>query len=551
MGRLALRLLALSVLLLGGVAAAALSASGAGPAATTTTTPTLTTITAKGALVLTGHGWGHGMGMSQWGAYGYAKHGWTFDKILAHYYVGTTLGSAPVSTVRVLVAQAKKETLASTAAWTVADSAGHTVQLDASTPVALTYALDVNGTMLLNGTTMTLPLTFTATSPLSVDGKAYRGRLNVAVAGKTLQVIDQVALESYVKGVVPSEMPANWPAAALAAQAVAARSYALANLAKDGPFDLFGDGRSQVYGGVAAETPASNAAVDATQGKVLLYAGKVADTVYFSSSGGRTVSALEATGVAVPYLQSVVDPYDTYSPHHNWGPVVIDLSKVAKSLKVSSPIDDVQVTLGASGRVHTVTLVTDDGSDPTFTGSRLRTALDLQSTWFTPGLLVLQPPKSAVPYGSTTSLTGELRGAVSNVSLEQRTIGGSWQPAGPVVPGAGGAFSADVKPQVTMQYRLAWDNVRVGLARVNVAPALVVQAPTATGLTGTLEPAVAGAAVDLQQEDGSVWGTVASTVTDSSGNWSFTGALAPGAYRVRCAPGHGLVAGVSSPVQVS
>jgi stage II sporulation protein D len=548
MGRLALRLLALSVLLLSGIAAAALhGAAGAGPAttSTTTTTPTLTTITAKGALVLTGHGWGHGMGMSQWGAYGYAKHGWTFDKILAHYYVDTTLGSAPVSSVRVLVAQGKKETLASTAAWTVADSAGHTVQLDASTPVALTYALDMNGTALAS------PLTFSSAVPLSVNGKAYRGKLIVNVTGKTLQVIDQVALESYVKGVVPSEMPANWPEAALAAQAVAARSYALANLAKNGPFDLFGDGRSQVYGGVAAETPASNAAVDATQGQVVLYAGKVADTVYFSSSGGRTVSALEATGVAVPYLQSVSDPYDTYSPHHNWGPVVVDLSKVAKSLKVTSPIDDVEVTLGSSGRVHTLTLVTDDGSDPSFTGSQMRTALGLQSTWFTPGLLELQPPKTAVPYGSATSLTGELRGAVSNVSLEQRTIGGAWQPAGPVVPGTGGAFSADVTPQVTMQYRLAWNNVRVGLARVNVAPALVVQAPTAEGLAGTLQPILGDTTVELQQEDGSIWGTVASTVTDSSGNWSFTGALAPGAYRVRCAPGHGFVAGVSSPVQVS
>ncbi|HEY3962189.1 MAG TPA: SpoIID/LytB domain-containing protein [Gaiellaceae bacterium] len=550
MGRLALRLLALSILLLGGLAAAALhGAVGAGPAttSTSTTTPTLTltTITAKGALVLTGHGWGHGMGMSQWGAYGYAKHGWTFDKILAHYYVGTTLGSAPIASVRVLVAQGTKETLASTVAWTVADSAGHTLQLDASTPVAVTPTLDVDGT------TLTAPLTFSAASPLSVNGKAYRGRLVVAVTGKTLQVIDQVALESYVKGVVPSEMPSNWPSAALEAQAVAARSYALANLAKDSPFDLFGDGRSQVYGGVAAETPASNAAVDATKGQVVLYAGKVADTVYFSSSGGRTVSALEATGVAVRYLQSVSDPYDTYSPHHNWGPVVVDLSKVAKSLKVSSPIDDVQVTLGASGRVHTVTLITDDGSDPTFTGSRLRTALNLQSTWFTPGLLVLQPPKTAVPYGSATSLTGELRGAVSNVSLEERTIGGAWQQADPVVPGTDGAFSADVTPQVTMQYRLAWDNVRVGLARVNVAPALVVQAPTAEGLTGTVQPILGDTTVELQQEDGSVWGTVASTVTDGSGNWSFTGALAPGAYRVRCAPGHGLVAGVSSPVQVS
>src|SRR5437763_13560464 len=54
-------------------------------------------------LVVTGHGWGHGVGMSQWGAYGYARHGWSFDRILAHYYPGTTLADAPVSHIRVLL----------------------------------------------------------------------------------------------------------------------------------------------------------------------------------------------------------------------------------------------------------------------------------------------------------------------------------------------------------------------------------------------------------------------------------------------------------------
>ena len=79
------------------------------------------------------------------------------------------------------------------------------------------------------------------------------GRMIVVPAGKTLQVIDEVELDSYVKGVVPSEMPAKWPAQALEAQAVAARSYALANLARDAPFDLFGDGRSARIGRIVPE----------------------------------------------------------------------------------------------------------------------------------------------------------------------------------------------------------------------------------------------------------------------------------------------------------
>ena len=66
--------------------------------------------------------------------------------------------------------------------------------------------------------------------------------------------------------------------------------------------------------------PATNDAVDATKGEVVLYDGKVANTLFFSTSGGRTASAAEATGTGVPYLVSVLDPYDTASPYHDWGP---------------------------------------------------------------------------------------------------------------------------------------------------------------------------------------------------------------------------------------
>ncbi len=90
---------------------------GSPPSTTSTTvsTSTVTTSPASSVLVFSGHGWGHGLGLSQWGAYGYAKHGWTFDRILAHYYTGTTLGPAKVSTVRVLLASAKTATINSTA----------------------------------------------------------------------------------------------------------------------------------------------------------------------------------------------------------------------------------------------------------------------------------------------------------------------------------------------------------------------------------------------------------------------------------------------------
>ena len=121
---------------------------------------------------------------------------------------------------------------------------------------------------------------------------------------KKLQVIDVVGLDAYLLGVVPGEMPKEWPAAALQAQAVAARSYALASLVKNRDFDLYADPRSQMYYGVAAETPATTAAVQATKGQMLTYGGKVVAAFYYSSSGGRTASSADVFGLELPYLQT-------------------------------------------------------------------------------------------------------------------------------------------------------------------------------------------------------------------------------------------------------
>ena len=103
-------------------------------------------------------------------------------------------------------------------------------------------------------------------------------------------------------------MPYIWHPEALKAQAVAARSYALATRKTGGAFDLYPDTRSQVYLGIDHEKPSTNAAVDATAGQVVLYEGQVAKTFFFSTSGGRTASAEDVWGAAVPYLVSVRRP---------------------------------------------------------------------------------------------------------------------------------------------------------------------------------------------------------------------------------------------------
>jgi stage II sporulation protein D len=540
-GRFAAALGAVALLACGSLAAAGL-ATGARSAATTTTATTTaattTTVESEASTVLafTGHGWGHGLGMSQWGAYGYAMHGWTFNRILAHYYTGTTLGTAKVKTVRVLVASKKKTTLASPIPWTVTDAAGTKTPLDP-------------GSLAL-GPGLQPPLTFSATQPLTVDGRGYHGKLTVSSDGKQLTVVNTVGLEQYLKGVVPAEMPSKWPPEALKAQAVAARSYALANLAKAKAYDLYGDTRDQVYGGIAAESPQASAAVDATRAQVVLYGGKVANTLFFSTSGGRTVSALESIGVPVPYLVSVDDPYDVLSPYHDWGPQLFDAGQVAKQLKLPGPVADVRTVDGPSGRVKSLSLVSADDSTVTVTGNQVRTVLGLRSSWFTPAFLQLLPAKKTMTYGGAVKLTGEVHGA-DGLSLEAKPTGLGWTAAGAVTLDADNAFSTSVKPQVSTWYRLVWGDARVGLAKISVA-ARVTATLGASGVQGSVRPAAAGAPVQLQQKqaDGS-WLTTSSATTDAASSFVFAGGLAAGTYRVRAVPGRGVIAGVSASLVAS
>ena len=534
---------AVFLLVLAGLASSLLIARpSVGGTGTTTSAATTTVSTAPSVLVVTGHGYGHGLGMSQWGAYGYARHGFTYDRILAHYYRGTTIEQARGRTLRVLLAQAKSVTLGSTAAWSVTDASGTRVPLDSGT-------LELGSTLELDAhPELSPPFSFTSPAPLTIDGHAYRGKLVVSSDGKLVSVIDYVGLEQYLKGVVPSEMPSTWPAAALEAQAVAARSYALANLVKTGPFDLYGDSRSQAYGGVGVESPATSTAVDATAGLVLEYDGKVADALFHSSSGGRTVSSLEATGVAVPYLVSVADPYDTLSPEHDWGPLLFDAAKLQTTLKLPAAVTGAAVTDGPSGRVKTLELSTGDDAPVPFTGSQLRVALDLPSTWFDPVLLSLQSSVRTVAYGAAATLLGTAGDA--DVTLEAKPAGTrSWVAAGTPAPATDGSFSLSVKPRLTTVYRLAYGAARVGLVTVAVA-ARVTAAVSAAGVSGTAKPASAGSPVQLLRRDGAVWTIASSTVTDAAGGFGFGGSPAAGTYRVRVMPGHGLVPGLSAQMTV-
>src|SRR3954447_642348 len=413
-------------------------------------------------LVVTGRGWGHGVGMSQWGAYGYARHGWRWQRILAHYYPGTALAEAPVSKVRVLLADEQTSARVGCAGgMRVSDRTGHSWSLKTGTYTVnskLRFPVGHKRVKVAHGAphrerfalvpakrALRAPVVFDCPSaPLLWNGNPYHGTLFVRHSGKKVAVINVLPLDDYVRGVVAGEMPHTWSIAALAAQAVAARSYALATLKPGKDFDLYSDTRSQVYGGITYETPASNAAVARTANKVLTYNGHVATTFFFSTSGGRTADVRDVWPALgdIPYLRAVDDPYDVRSPHHQWGPVAMDVTRVARKLGV--PSGAVKVVRTPSGHVSAVQI----GSHR-IDGDTFRHDLGLASTWFEIGELGIDPSRQRVVYGGELQLSLRADG-VGAARLQRRIAFGRWKTLATV----NGARTVTVQPRAATLYRL-------------------------------------------------------------------------------------------------
>jgi stage II sporulation protein D len=508
-----------------------------------------TPVPSSATFVVTGHGWGHGVGLSQYGAYGYAQKGFDWAKIVLHYFPGTQLGAAPVSKVRVLLTSGVRSLkIGSEEDFRVRDATGVVHDVSAGS-YALTRALKLKVDGDPTARALPGPLLFQpGAAPLALK-HPYRGSIQIDVVNGKLRAVNTVGLEGYLYGVVPSEMPYTWHPEALKAQAVVARSYALATR-RTGAFDLYPDTRSQVYLGIDHEKPSTNAAVNATAGKVVLYGDQVAKTFFFSTSGGRTASAEDVWGEAVPYLVSVPDPYDSISPHHDWGPYTFSGAKLAKLLKLQGRVLDLQPDVNGSGRIKTLTVVTSKTSI-LLPATDLRKKLDLRSTWFSVGVLALSGPSEAVVYGSRARLDGVARGLTGAVLQERK--GSEWQALGSVKAGASGTLTVVVKPTVTTEYRLTSGKVVAAAVRVPVASRVRFYATrTPDQLRGYVRPgAVAGAKVAIQRQQGPGWATVTQTTVDAEANFVAKLQLTPGVYRARVSSGHGFVAGTSPELQVS
>jgi SpoIID/LytB domain protein len=413
------------------------------------------------AFVLAGGGWGHGVGMSQWGAFGQAKAGRDYRTILSYYYPGTTLGPSPTpvpAKLRVLVADGLSS-LTVTAQGTIAvvDGDGTRARVPSSVTLGPKLVLKRDGGS--PPTALTDPVTLRAAGggPLTVGDKTYRGALRVSKAGGKLQLVNLVSLETYLLGVVPGEMPKDWPLDALKAQAVAARTYAVANIITGRSYDLYSDARSQLYYGTEVEAAGPTRAVTETRGQVLSFDGTPAETFYFSSSGGRTLSALDAFGQDLPYLVSVADPWDALSPNHRWDTQIMTGVKLGRRLGLSGPVSDVSYQPGTPGNPAAVRMTTTAG--PVVEQlSDIRNRLGLKSLDFQLGVLRLDDPADGPRAPGVVRLTGVAR-SVSDVRLERRTPAGDWVPVARIAPTTDGTFAIRVRAASTTAYRLTAGDV--------------------------------------------------------------------------------------------
>ena len=380
-------------------------APSATPSPTPTPAPGISPI--GSSTTFYGRGYGHGVGLSQYGARGRALAGQTAAEILAHYYAGTTIGTLPSSTsIRVLVLDnlAASQTIPLTVfgrggGWGIR---GDLTVYPADARLRLMPPVAGTGTqwrMIVDDTTGAVLADAAAPADLTVEPREpgttlqlyskpstydlYRGTLRAILSTSTADVINEVGLEDYLRGVVPAEMPTSWPLEARLAQTIAARSYAAYRLRPGvSTFDVYDDTRSQVYQGARRESTASDAAVTATAGQVLRSGSAIANALFHSTAGGATENNenvfVSSTGAkvagALSYLRGSSDrdpsgaAYDAAAPYATWQTRAYSAATLTTIFNADTRTSVGTLTgldlrdRGVSGRLISVTLVGSQGT---------------------------------------------------------------------------------------------------------------------------------------------------------------------------------------------
>lgn len=215
--------------------------------------------------------------------------------------------------------------------------------------------------------------------------RRYRGDLLLVVRSGRIRAINQLGIETYLPSVVGSEMPAKWPLAALQAQAVAARTYALRQRGRKADFDVKATVSSQVYKGIESETPRTREAVATTRSLVLVHGGRLINAVFHSSSGGSTEPSGEVWQTQLPYLVSVED-HDQHSPVHRWNQR-FEVGDLQRRFEETGGVERLSVlSTSSTGRVRSARIQGPLGT-LVLTGRQLRQRLGLKSTMVSFSLL--------------------------------------------------------------------------------------------------------------------------------------------------------------------
>ncbi|WGX98395.1 SpoIID/LytB domain-containing protein [Nocardioides sp. L-11A] len=370
------------------------------PAALPGALPTAAAAPAAGpeTVTLAGSGWGHGKGLSQYGAKGAAEQGLSVAQILDFYYPGTAPGQAggPVKVLltgdtssNVVVqhrAKLKVRSLATGRTWKLGQRGAKRWKLTAhggDTKLSVKVKrwkkvriIPGQAEFKAKGGTLRL---YMPGGPVD-----YRGKIRsvVPAGGQGRDTVNVVSVEKYLRGVVPSEMPAKWHPQAVQAQAVAARTYAIFERDNNdrGVFDVYDTTQSQVYRGVGVEQPEATAAIKATARQVRTYGGAPAFTQFSSSNGGWT-----ALGT-LPYQVAKPDPYEAGSgnPNNSWSVQLTDDAIEAQFPGIGD-FDHLELVASpdpnAGGRVTEVKVV-GASTSTTLTGDQFRVRFGLKSTLF-------------------------------------------------------------------------------------------------------------------------------------------------------------------------
>ena len=308
----------------------------------------------------------------------------------------------------------------------------------------------------VKGKKLTSPLTFTRGARLlTLNGKLYRGKLVVYLRGGRLTVVNRVGIDDYIKGVVPDEMPPSWSPEALKAQAVAARSYAVATRKTGGIFDLYPDTRSQVYGGVSSEEPSTNTADRGDREADPQVQGQRRDDVLPLDLGREDrgdPGRLELDRRALPRLGSGQVRRDVAAPQ--LGPVPLHGGGVqarARRRRRRRAAWSTRRSCATRPRASTTSRCAAPASNTSISGTGFQSAFGLRSSWFS--ISVLSLTGGSAPKGKRIALNGLARG-FKDVWLERR-VDDDWVKVRDLKPGDDGRFTTKVRPGKTSWFRIA------------------------------------------------------------------------------------------------